>query len=348
MNRVLAIVLYVLYVVRRRFAKWRKKPAFEIDAMRGAEVNQVTLLRATVRDLLNDRRAERRTGLAKALLYALAVLLPMLFFAGPALRSTVSGWLWSSEEVVAVIKLQGEMADGARASASRLVPALRKAYASPQVRAVVIEIDSPGGSPLEAERIYSVLNAERKANPKPTIAVINNIGASAAYMVALHCDQIYAGKYSLVGSVGAIISAWDFHKALDRLDVGQRVYTSGSLKAMLNPYLPMTGEADRKARDLVQQVAKQFVGELEQQRGRKLAKGVDFSTGEVWGGAEAQRIGLVDEVGTLEEVVRARWPAAKLKTFGSPEPGALPFAETAAQWMRGVVSEALEPRVRLQ
>ena len=337
--------------LRSRWRAWRGRNKLQIDQLDTTgqgEVNQNMVLRAMVKDMLLDRRAERRTSMARALLYAAMVMLPMLFWAGPAMRNMLVGWLWTADDVVAVVKLQGEMVDGSRASAARVVPALERAFKAPGVKAVVLEIDSPGGSPLEAERIYSALTALKKAHPKPVVAVINNIGASAAYMVAMHCDQIYAGKYSLVGSVGAILSGWDFHKALDRVDVAQRVYTSGNLKAMLNPYIPMSVDAERKARELVQDIARQFVGDLVERRGDKLAKGVDFATGEVWGGSQAKQLGLVDEVGTFEDVLRSRWPTLTVRNYGTSEPGALPFGETASEWLRNTATEALSPRVMLR
>lgn len=336
-TRRLAVKLWALLPGRRRLA---------VDAVPSGDPGALST--AMFKDMLHDKRSERRLGLAKALLYATMVLFPLLFWAGPAGRASLVNWIWDDDEVVAVIRLQGEMSDGSRASAARLVPALRKAFASPNVEAVVLEIDSPGGSPLEAERIYSALDAERKANPKPVVAVINNVGASAAYMVAMHCDQIYAGRYSLVGSIGAVISTWDFHRALQRMDVSQKVYASGELKAMLNPYVPGTEAADRKAQDLVRGIADQFVADMVEKRGKKLAKGVNFASGEVWGGRQAHQLGLVDEVGTLEDVLRARWPNAKVRGYGGAQSAGAPFGEALSDWLRAVVTDTLEPRIAVR
>lgn len=301
-----------------------------------------------VKDLLVDRKADRRASLVKSMLYAAVIFVPMIFWAGPAARSAFVSLFWEPPEQVAIVKLQGEMKEGALASGSKLVPALRKAFSAPNVQAVVLEIDSPGGSPLEAERIYSVIDAERKKNGKPVIAVINNIGASAAYMVAMHCDQVYAGQYSLVGSIGAIISTWDFHRALQRVDVAQRVYASGELKAMLNPYLAGSDAADKKASELVHDIARRFVTDLVERRGRKLSKEVDFSTGEVWGGAAAKTIGLVDEVGTVDEILRQRWPGATPRVYGVSDGNPFSPSEAVSEWLRTTIWGALEPRVALQ
>jgi protease IV len=121
-------------------------------------------------------------------------------------------------------------------------------------------------------------------------------------MIALYTDTIYAGQYSLVGSVGAVLAVltgWDFSKAISRVDIAQRVYSSGNLKAMLNPFLPMTPEADAKAKEL-QQMGEQFANKLNVRRKGKLKENMNYATGDIWRGFEANQIALIDEIGTLD------------------------------------------------
>jgi protease-4 len=314
-----------------------RRPDPSVDPHLSFKVDESAVLMSMMRDLLADRRAERRSKLLRGLL---VFVFPALLIVG--FNAWAMGFrLWHARASVGVVELVGEMSEGSLASADKVVPALQKAFDSPSVKAVVLSIDSPGGAPLEAERIYTSIESMRRAHPKPVIAVVNNLGASAAYMVALHCDTIYAGKYSLVGSVGAVLAGWDFHKALDRVDVGQRVYTSGNLKAMLNPYLPMSPEANRKAQDLVARMGGQFREELETQRKGKLvpAQGVNFASGEIWGGVEAKQLGLIDEVATLDEVLRKRWPDLPVETIGpSSSHGGSIFAATITDWFRELLA----------
>lgn len=329
----------------QRFGAWlarifrRRTPGAELDAVGIGEVDQTLVFRAAFKDLLIDRRAERRSKTLRAVLYFLMFALPAVLYVGY--------YAWSAgvrfggqAEAVAVIRIEGEMADGNLASASRVIPMLRKAFEQERVKAIVLSIDSPGGAPLEAERIYTAMDSWRKTRPKPVVAVINNLGASAAYMVALHADRIYAGNYSLVGSVGAILSGWDAHQALNRVGVSQRVYASGELKAMMNPYLPMSPEAESKARDLVNTMGKAFRAELVAQRKDKLIAGVDFGSGAVWGGTEAKRIGLIDEIATIDQVVKTRWPGLPIDDLG-PRSGGMPFAAAAADWVGEVMATSL-------
>lgn len=317
----------------------RSRPDFELERLAAGGVDERLFLTTALIDLLRDRRAERRSRLGKAFLYFLMFALPAVLYIG------FFGWsaglrFGPAGDVVGIVRLDGEMADGTAASADRVIPALRKAFESSQVRAVVLSIDSPGGAPLEAERIYSAIGALKQQHPKPVVAVINNLGASAAYMVALHADRIVAGKYSLVGSIGAVLSGWDAHEGLNRLGISQRVYASGDLKAMMNPYLPMTPEADRKARELVAEMGRAFRTELETRRKERLAPGVDYASGGVWGGSEAHRLGLVDELGTLDQVIATGWPGLPAHNFG-PRENASPLGLQATSWLRSVLQGAL-------
>ena len=309
-------------------------------------IDQSVVLRAAVIDLLIDRRAERRSRTLRASLYFLMFAVPAVLY--------VSFYAWSSgfrfgpsNDVVGVIRLQGEMAEGALASADRVLPKLCQAFESSHVRAIVLSIDSPGGAPLEAERIYSALESWRKTHPKPVVAVINNLGASAAYMVALHADRIYAGNYSLVGSIGAILSGWDAHDAVNRLGLSQRVYASGELKSMMNPFVSMSPEADKKARDLVEQMGKAFRADLAVHRKGHLRDDIDYGSGGVWGGAEAHRIGLVDEVATIDEVMHTSWPGLAVHDYG-PGSSSLPFATAASTWLQNVLARALSAPMALR
>ena len=267
---------------------------------------------------------------------ALKVVLIIGPIAGAAMYlATATGFSFGPfGDVIGVVEIKGEIKDGALASADKIVPALEAAFKNSRVKEVVLKIDSPGGAPVEAERIISALVNYKEKYPKPVTAVIGNLGASAAYMAAMHADHIVAGKYSLVGSIGAILAPWQLDKAIAQVKVSQRVYSSGRLKAFLNPFTPLTTESDAKATELVNKVGGAFVEDLHQQRGRYLKADVDYGTGEVWSGMEAKSIGLVDEVGTIESVIGGR---GKLKefNFGPREEG---FAGLGGRLVGSLVS----------
>ena len=262
-------------------------------------------LQGLVSSLLQDRKAERRSRLFKVSIYFVIFGVPTLLYIGIISYMNGSRWLLT-QDAVGVVRVEGDIAPGENASADQVIPALKAAFESDKIKAVVLAIDSNGGAPVEAERINNAMATMRAKNPKPVVAVIGNVGMSAGYMIAMHTDRIYAGKYSLVGSIGAVMAAWDFHKALEKVDVAQRVYASGPLKAMMNPYLPMTAQANEKAQDLVNRMGSQFHAEMSGLR-KGLKPNVQYGTGEVWGGSEAVANGIIDELGTIDDLIERRW-----------------------------------------
>jgi protease-4 len=256
--------------------------------------------------------------LALAAIGEIALIRSML----PAAASTSSG------PALGVVNLVGVMAADSEAGAEKVIPALQEAFEDDSVKEVALFIDSPGGAPAEAERIGDFLQAERKKTGKPTIAIISNLGASAAYLTAIKADSIMAGRYSLVGSIGAVVQGWGLDKVMKKFDVEQRVFASGEFKTMLNPFQPLSGPAAAKAQAMADTAGEMFAKDVAAARGKKL-KLVRYATGEVWTGEAAQANGLVDSIGTIDSYAAGKKLA--LKQFGPFHSKALPFVKTFAQ-----------------
>lgn len=275
---------------------------------------------------LEASRERKAVAQERQRLQRVTLVLRSIFFGGPFLLGFL--WLlfaisqagsWSvgpMREVIGLVQISGEINAEGQASASKVVPALERAFSNANTKAVIIKVNSPGGLPLESERINAAIAQFKVKYNKPVIAVIENVGASAAYMIAMHADEVYSGRYSLVGSVGAIMQGWDFHKAMEKLQVSQRTYASGSLKSMLNPYSEQTPEASQKAQSLVSSMGNAFVQEMKAARGDRLKPGIDYGTGEVWTGTQAFEIGLVDGIATLEEVRMKKFEGIDVHDFG--------------------------------
>lgn len=271
-----------------------------------------------LRDLLRERVSERRWKWLKRILFSSIGV--TLFAVYLAMFADKLGYkLMPSAEYVAIIDVSGAIGLDQLASAETIVPVIEKAFKSEKVKAIALNIDSPGGQPFEAERIGLTIDRLKRDYNKPVYAFFGNTGASAAYLLALHADRIIAGKYSLVGSIGAVITGWDFHKLAEKFEVGQRVYASGVHKNMLNPWVGMSHESDVKAQEMVDRMAKLFAEEFKEKRKGKLQQQVDYTTGEVWGGEEALKLGLIDEIGTVESVVKVKWglPTHEMGPFNS-------------------------------
>lgn len=273
---------------------------------------------------------ERWNFLLRAFIFGAPVLIGLVL----VLLSLAKTNEWSINpslpDIVGVVNISGEIKSTGAASADKVIPALEKAFETKESRAVVIKINSGGGEPVESERINAAIANLKAKHKKPVIAVIEGLGASAAYMIAMRADKVYAGRYSLVGSIGAVMAGFDLHKAMERLSVDHRVFASGSLKTMMNPFAAQSASADQKAKSLVSALGTAFVDDLKTARGVHLRPKVDFGTGEVWTGAQAKELGLVDEIATLEDVVAQQFPGTKTHSFG-PIPTGIPFLSAAWQ-----------------
>jgi protease-4 len=199
----------------------------------------------------------------------------------------------------------------------------RQPFRHPRAEGVILAIDSPGGHPAEAQRISDEIVRLREQTKKPVVAVIGNVGASAAYLIALRADRIYVSQYSLVGSIGAVMAGWDLHRAAERLAIARRAYASGELKTMLDPFQPMTVGAEAKARALVAGVGELFANDVRLFRKDTLASNLRIESGELWYGADAVKLGLADAVASLETVAERHWPSRSLHDFSAKRSGSL-------------------------
>lgn len=294
-----------------------------------AQAALVQLAHGYVQHLQREIHSLRRWQRLRRALLVVAMLLGLLGVWWPHLPS-LSGA--SKTERVAVIGMRGTIGPSNEIRAASFAPALRKAMEDERVKRVVLYIDSPGGLPAEAERMAALMDELRAKHNKPITVVAGNALASAAYLMALHADHIVVPSYALVGSIGAVISAWDFSGLLKRFDIDHRSYASGRYKAMLSPFEPQDEQARQKAQELVDQVGDMFAQELRARRGSKLDRDVRWlATGEVWSGQKAVALGLADEVGTLESVLRQYEPLQP-ESYGALTPSLQPW------WVRATAA----------
>lgn len=218
------------------------------------------------------------------------------------------GSFWSaSEDIVstgghtAVVKVHGVIADGADASFESLRRPLMDAFAHPDTRAVVLSINSPGGSPVQAQMMYDLVRQLRQDHEQvPVYAVIEEIGASGGYFVAAAADEIYASGASLVGSIGVISSGFGFSEAMERLGIERRLYTSGENKAFLDAFSPENEAETAHWENVLGDVHRQFIAAVEQGRGERLQRDDPrIFNGFMWTGAQAVNLGLTDGVSTV-------------------------------------------------
>ena len=260
-------------------------------------------LEATVeqvaRELLRERRSERRWRI----FFRLAWLLLFISIAYGILAQR-NAVMPSSSRHTALVEIKGEIAAESEASAEHIVSALKTAFEDAAAAAIVLRINSPGGSPVQAGIVNDELKRLKAKHNKKVYAVVEEICASGAFYIAAAADEIYVDKASIVGSIGVLIDGFGFTGTLDKLGVERRLLTAGSNKAMLDPFSPFDEKHRQYAQAMIEQIHGQFIKVVKDGRGARLKETADTFSGLFWNGEEAVKQGLADRFGNLDYVAR--------------------------------------------
>ena len=212
----------------------------------------------------------------------------------------------------ALVTVRGEIGPDADASAENIMAAMRSALEDSGSRALVLLINSPGGSPVQAGLISDEIHRLKKLHGKPVYAVVEESCASAAYYLASAADRIYVDKASIVGSIGVLMDGFGFTGLMDKLGIERRLMTAGENKGFMDPFSPQT-EAQRKhAQAMLNQIHQQFIAVVKAGRGERLKEAPEMFSGLFWTGQQAVDMGLADELGSLDGVARDVVKAAEV------------------------------------
>ena len=256
------------------------------------------LLAQLARDFLHERRIERRWRTSFRLFWlALAILLVYGVWQGRHLTP-------SATPHTALVEVRGEIAADSEASAELLLAALKDAFKDDAAQAVVLRINSPGGSPVQAGIVYDEIKRLRQQYDKPVYAVVEEMCASGAYYIAAAADEIYVDKASVVGSIGVLMDGFGFTGLMDKLGVERRLLTAGENKGMLDPFSPLQPKQRAYAQAMLDQIHQQFITVVREGRGKRLKETPDTFSGLFWNGEQAVTMGLADHFGNLDYVAR--------------------------------------------
>ena len=213
-----------------------------------------------------------------------------------------------ADPVVAIVRLAGAIGAGGRGSLNDagMREVIEKAFTKGKPAAVVLEINSPGGSPTQSSMIAARIRRLADEKEVPVYAFVEDVAASGGYWLACAADEIYVDQASVVGSIGVISAGFGAHVFLARQGIERRVYTAGKSKSMLDPFRPESEEDVTRLKGLLEQMHGLFIDHVKAARGDKLAD-QDLFTGEVWVGAKAQELGLVDGVGHIAPVMKEKF-----------------------------------------
>ena len=205
----------------------------------------------------------------------------------------------------ALVSLEGEIAAKGEVSADHVVASLQAAFADSGTQGVVLRINSPGGSPVQAGIISDEILRLRALHPEvPVFAVVEDICASGGYYVAAVADRIYVDKASIVGSIGVLMDGFGFAVLMERLGIERRLLTAGDNKGFLDPFSPQQPKQLAHARVMLQEIHAQFVDTVRKGRGERLRETPEMFSGLMWSGAKSVEMGLADGFGTVDSVAR--------------------------------------------
>lgn len=228
-----------------------------------------------------------------------------------------------SDPTVAVVRLQGVIAGGTRGTLNdaSLGPILEKAFARGKPVAVALEVSSPGGSPVQSSLIGARIRRLAEEKNIPVIAFVEDVAASGGYWLAAAADEIYADPSSVVGSIGVISAGFGLHELIDRYGIERRVHTAGKSKSMNDPFRPEKPEDVARLDRLLTDIHTNFIDHVTARRGAKLDSNEELFTGEVWLAKRATELGLIDGIGHLKPVLKARFgDKVKFRRYGVKRP----------------------------
>jgi len=259
--------------------------------------------RATLEKLAFATLKEQRSARRWKIFFRLAWLLLITAVAVVALRQASPSTSKSTPHT-AVVDIKGEIAAGAEASAEFVVAAMRSALEDEGSQALVLLINSPGGSPVQAGIINDEIIRLKAKHNKPIYAVVEETCASAAYYIAAAADDIYVDKASIVGSIGVLMDGFGFTGTMEKLGVERRLMTAGENKGFLDPFSPQTEKQRAYAQAMLDQIHQQFIAVVKTGRGDRLKTTPETFSGLFWTGQQAVEMGLADKLGNLDYVAR--------------------------------------------
>jgi protease-4 len=259
------------------------------------------VLQGLLADNLREKRRARRWRVFLQICWLLLGLLIMLT-------------IWSGDKSVnpevstkhtALVSLEGEIAAGSTSSAENIISALQSAFSEANSVAVILKINSPGGSPVQAGMINNEIRRLRtQYKHKQLYVVVEEVCASGGYYIAAAADKIFVNQASMIGSIGVMMDGFGFVGLMKNLGVERRLYTAGNHKGMLDPFTPQSEQNREYVQKMLDEIHQQFITAVRQGRGSRLKETPELFSGLVWTGQSSINLGLADGLGSIESVAR--------------------------------------------
>ncbi len=299
-----------------------------------------TLEKVALAAVAEQRRA-RKWGIFFKIIGFLYLFLILIMAQG--LMTTAD--LPTAKTHTALVDMEGVIAPGSQASAERIIEGLQAAFKNKHTKGVILRINSPGGSPVQAGQINDEIKRLRAKHPAiPLYAVVEDICASGGYYVAVAADKIYVDKASLVGSIGVLMDGFGFTGTMDKLGVERRLMTAGDNKGFLDPFSPVDPRQKEHAHTMLSEIHQQFIQTVKKGRGARLKETEDMFSGLIWTGARSIELGMADAIGSADYVAREVIKAEDIVDY-TPRQS---LADRFAKRFGTAAAEALLPSLNTQ
>ena len=266
----------------------------------------------TLNDIVNTLISERKRDYRNKIIFRIIFI---LFFVFALLILPMSKNINFSQPHVAVIEINGLIASETSSSADTIVPLLKKASSNENSKAIVIKVNSGGGSATQSKIIFDEIKKLKKDMDKDIISIIEDVGASGGYYIAMAADEVFASETSIVGSIGVRLDSYDVRSFFNKLGIKSRTIYSGDNKLILDPFHELTSNQYNHVKKLTDQIHLQFINDLKQSRKNRLAKDESIYSGLFYTGVEAKNLGLIDGISSIYDLKTERYDNIPLQKY---------------------------------
>ena len=263
-----------------------------------------------VTTLLSERKRDYRNKIIFRILFFLAFI--FILFIVPSIKD-----INFSQPHVAVIEINGLISSETQSSAENIVPLLKQASENKNTQAIIIKINSGGGSATQSKIIYDEIIKLKKETDKEVISIIEDVGASGGYYIAMAADEIFASQTSIVGSIGVRLDSYDVRSFFEKLGIKSRTIYSGDNKLILDPFRELSSEQSNHLQKLTDQIHNQFIDDLKNSRVKKLTTDTSVYSGLFYTGKEALSLGLIDGIRSLYDLSSERYKDFPIQKYNS-------------------------------
>jgi protease IV len=250
---------------------------------------------------ITEQRRSRRWGIFFKLLFITYIVI----ISGLAMSPMTTGGKMTGGSHTAVVDIKGIIVSGGEADADSIIKSLNNAISDPNTKGIILRLNSPGGSPVQASYVYRAIQGIKENHPNiPIYAVVEDLCASGGYYIAAAADKIFVNESSIVGSIGVVMNGFGFTDVMEKLGVERRLYTAGSHKGFMDPFSDVNPSEKEHVQGMLNDIHQQFITAVKLGRGDRLKDNPDLFSGLVWAGSESVRLGLSDGIGNVQSVAK--------------------------------------------